>query len=106
MDENRQRVRGSLGETMSPLFPLFLKLAARRVVVVGGGPVAAAKLVRLVDSGARITLVAERVQAEIERPGIDIVRRAFEPMRTVGLDMVHLLFLLVHIQHTNTQLSG
>ena len=35
-------------------FPLFLKLAGRRVVVVGGGPVATSKLRALLDAGAAV----------------------------------------------------
>jgi len=34
------------------LLPVFLKLAGRRVLVVGGGPVAAAKLAGLRGTGA------------------------------------------------------
>ncbi|SVD53457.1 uncharacterized protein METZ01_LOCUS406311, partial [marine metagenome] len=33
----------------APLFPVFLKLAARPVLLVGGGPVATAKLDALLD---------------------------------------------------------
>jgi uroporphyrin-III C-methyltransferase/precorrin-2 dehydrogenase/sirohydrochlorin ferrochelatase len=39
------------------LLPLFLKLAGRRVVLVGDGPVAAAKLEALVRAGADICAV-------------------------------------------------
>ena len=35
-----------------PLFPLFLKLSGRRVLVVGAGPVAAGKLSALRAAGA------------------------------------------------------
>jgi uroporphyrin-III C-methyltransferase / precorrin-2 dehydrogenase / sirohydrochlorin ferrochelatase len=41
-----------------PLFPLFLKLEGRQVLVVGGGPVAAAKVGALLESGAAVTVVA------------------------------------------------
>lgn len=39
------------------LLPIFLKLAGRRVVLVGSGPVAAAKLEALVRAGAEISVV-------------------------------------------------
>lgn len=67
-----------------PVFPVFLKLEGRRVLVVGAGPVAASKLRPLVDAGARVTVVAPRVLREIEEIAavasrIEIVRRPFEP---------------------------
>ena len=62
-----------------PLFPLFLKLAGRRVVVVGAGPVAASKLASLRAAGADVVVVAPQVRPEIEAAGVAILRRAFEP---------------------------
>ena len=63
------------------VFPVFLKLAGRRVVVVGGGPMAAAKLRALVDAGARVTVIAPEVVPEIAAAAgdLEIVRRPFEP---------------------------
>jgi uroporphyrin-III C-methyltransferase / precorrin-2 dehydrogenase / sirohydrochlorin ferrochelatase len=62
---------------MRDLFPLFLTLAGRDVVLVGGGPVATAKLQALLDAGGRVRVVAPAVTAEIERAGVEIARRAF-----------------------------
>lgn len=42
-------------------YPAFLRLAGRRVVVVGGGPVAASKLAGLLAAGADITVIAPAV---------------------------------------------
>jgi uroporphyrin-III C-methyltransferase/precorrin-2 dehydrogenase/sirohydrochlorin ferrochelatase len=42
----------------SPAYPLTLDLAGRRVVVVGGGPVAGRRAAGLVDAGALVDLVA------------------------------------------------
>ena len=61
-----------------PLFPVFLKLADRPVVIVGGGPVATSKLTALVDAGARVTVVAPEVTPEIAGSGVAIRRRPFE----------------------------
>jgi uroporphyrin-III C-methyltransferase/precorrin-2 dehydrogenase/sirohydrochlorin ferrochelatase len=60
------------------MFPAFLNLESRRVVLVGGGRVAAGKLDSLLAAGARVTVVAPETCLEIEREGVEIVRRAFE----------------------------
>ena len=60
------------------MFPAFLNLESRRVVVVGGGPVAASKLEALLAAGADVTVVAPDVRPEIERLGVTILRRPFE----------------------------
>ena len=65
------------------MLPVFLKLAGRRVLVVGGGPVAAAKLAGLRGTGAEIVLVAPAIgapaRAEIDRCGgaVTVVERPF-----------------------------
>lgn len=59
------------------MFPAFLKLQSRRVVLVGGGRVAAGKLDALVAAGAEVIVVAPEVRPEIERPGVAIHRRGF-----------------------------
>jgi uroporphyrin-III C-methyltransferase/precorrin-2 dehydrogenase/sirohydrochlorin ferrochelatase len=61
------------------LFPAFLKLRGRRVVVVGGGPVAASKLAALQAAGADIVVVAPEVCGEIASAGVAIERRGFAP---------------------------
>jgi uroporphyrin-III C-methyltransferase/precorrin-2 dehydrogenase/sirohydrochlorin ferrochelatase len=77
-----------------PLLPIFLKLAGRRVLVVGGGPVAAAKLASLRDTGAEVVLVAPAIgapaRAEIARhPGaVTVVERAFEERDLEGAWLV------------------
>jgi uroporphyrin-III C-methyltransferase/precorrin-2 dehydrogenase/sirohydrochlorin ferrochelatase len=62
-----------------PLFPLFLKLAGRRVLLVGAGPVAASKLAGLRAAGADVVVVAPEVRPEIEAAGVRVLRRPFEP---------------------------
>ena len=67
------------------LLPLFLNLAGRRVVLVGGGPVAAAKLQQLLAAGASVFVVAPDPVPVIANAaasgaaGITIVRRTFTP---------------------------
>jgi siroheme synthase-like protein len=53
------------GETS--LFPLFLKLAGRAVLVVGAGAMAERKVHSLLASGARVHLVAPQATAELKR---------------------------------------
>jgi uroporphyrin-III C-methyltransferase / precorrin-2 dehydrogenase / sirohydrochlorin ferrochelatase len=62
---------------MSVMFPAFLDLAGRKVVVVGGGPVAAGKIDALATAGARVTVIAPDIRPEIERGDVEIVRREF-----------------------------
>jgi len=50
---------GNLDETsMSNLFPMFLKLKGRQVLVVGAGKVGEGKIAGILDTGARIRVVA------------------------------------------------
>jgi siroheme synthase-like protein len=70
---------------MTMLFPTFLKLAGREVLLVGGGPVAAGKLQGLLDAGARVTVVAPRVVREIADAPVQVHER---PFRASDLDGV------------------
>ena len=70
------------------VFPVFLKLAGRRVLVVGAGPVAASKLAALLEADALVTVVAPDVVEEIAAAPVQIVRRAFEPRDLDGVCFV------------------
>ncbi|HEV2386457.1 MAG TPA: NAD(P)-dependent oxidoreductase [Candidatus Acidoferrales bacterium] len=48
------------------LFPMFLKLEERRVLVVGGGRVGEAKIRSLLETGARVKVVAPRATARVQ----------------------------------------
>ena len=60
------------------LFPAFIKLAGRRVVVIGGGPVAASKLEALLNAGADITVVAPEIVPKIKNSSVTILERGFQ----------------------------
>ena len=60
------------------LFPAFIKLAGRRVVVIGGGPVAASKLEALLNAGADITVVAPELVPKIRSSSVTILERGFQ----------------------------
>lgn len=65
------------------LFPLFIDLRGRRVVVVGGGAVARRKVAALREAGACVRLVAPRLvpelQADADAGRLDHVPSAFMP---------------------------
>jgi uroporphyrin-III C-methyltransferase / precorrin-2 dehydrogenase / sirohydrochlorin ferrochelatase len=73
---------------MAELLPLFLNLARRRVLLVGGGPVACAKLQQLLAVGADVTVVAPVIDAAIEGSGARVERRSFTPADLDGVWLV------------------
>ena len=50
------------------LFPIFVKLQGRLVVVVGGGEIAAGKIDGLLRAGARVRVIAPEVHASFADP--------------------------------------
>jgi uroporphyrin-III C-methyltransferase/precorrin-2 dehydrogenase/sirohydrochlorin ferrochelatase len=60
------------------MYPAFLRLAGRKVVLVGGGRVAAAKLQGLIAADARVTVVAPDIRPELALPGVVLERRGFK----------------------------
>ena len=65
------------GAEAPALLPLFLKLEGRPVVVVGGGPVATAKVDPFLRAGARVTVIAPQVRPELAAKDLTIVQRPF-----------------------------
>jgi siroheme synthase-like protein len=71
------------------LFPLFLRLEGKRVLVVGGGAVAERKALDLAEAGAKVTVVAPEISPAIagdER--IVTERRGFEESDVDGAWLV------------------
>src|SRR5262245_52443162 len=74
------------------LFPVFLKLQDRRVLVVGGGPVAESKIGGLLAAGARVTIVSlaatDAIQEWARRSTVTWHRRVFDPSDLDGVVLV------------------
>lgn len=70
------------------LYPAFLKLDGRRVVVVGGGPVAASKLRALLDAGAEVTVVTPACVEEVAAADVNRIEREFRPSDLDGAWLV------------------
>ena len=68
------------------LFPAFLKLADRQVLVVGGGAIATGKIPGLLEAGAKVTVVAPNVNAQI-REWVDAQRLRWFPKRFEAKDL-------------------
>ena len=68
------------------LFPLFLDLVGKDVLVVGGGAVAARKVADLVGAGAKVRVVALDVAPELAATAdmVSVDRRAFEERDVEG----------------------
>ena len=74
------------------LYPLFLKLSGRRVLVVGGGAVATAKVAALAEAGAEIAVVAPEPAPELIAAAaagkITLARRSFDAVDLGGTWLV------------------
>ena len=70
------------------LYPVFLRLAGRRVLVVGGGRVASGRIPALRAAGASVVVVAPEVRAEIADQPVVIERRPFRPSDVDGAWLV------------------
>ena len=70
------------------LYPAFLKLHGRRVVVVGAGRVAASKLRGLLDAGADVTVVAPKGVEEVAAAAVTRIERGFRPSDLDGAWLV------------------
>ena len=70
------------------VYPVFLRLEGRRVVLVGGGRVASGKLGGLLAAGAQVTVIAPHIRPELEQPGATLLRRPFAPADLDGASFV------------------
>lgn len=74
------------------LFPLFLKLTARRCLVVGAGHIAEGKIASLLEAEASVTVIAPEVDPRVEEWAasgeITLHRRAFVVEDVQGMFLV------------------
>ena len=70
-------------------FPAFIKLDGRKVLLVGGGKIAAEKLEKLLDFTSDITIVAPEISEAVEetakRHDLQLKRRRYEPKDLEGV---------------------
>jgi uroporphyrin-III C-methyltransferase / precorrin-2 dehydrogenase / sirohydrochlorin ferrochelatase len=86
--------------------PIFLEMRGRPVVVVGGGHVAARKVELLLRSGARITVVAPQVSAELrERVHAGELRHLCSSFEPAQLDMAELVVAATSLREVNAAVS-
>lgn len=75
-----------------PLYPIFVRLTGRRVVVVGGGTVAQFKIRGLLPSGAEVVVVSpevlEPLRAMASEGIVEWIAREFEPADLRGAALV------------------
>jgi precorrin-2 dehydrogenase / sirohydrochlorin ferrochelatase len=73
------------------LFPIFLKLEGKHVLVVGAGKVGEPKIAGLLETGALIRVVALEASATVEKWAsvgeIELALRAFSPDDLDGVDL-------------------
>lgn len=95
--------------TQAPLehLPVFLRLADRPVVIVGGGVVAARKAELLLRAGARLTVIAPELHAELRtllhaQHGARYLAQRFEPAH---LDAAALVIAATQDSEVNTAVA-
>ncbi|MHC4132529.1 MAG: precorrin-2 dehydrogenase/sirohydrochlorin ferrochelatase family protein [Planctomycetota bacterium] len=73
-------------------YPIFLDLASRRVVIIGGGNVALRKTQALLETGARLVVVADSVQDNLTGLCIDnkaeLIKAKYSKDYLVGASLV------------------
>ena len=74
------------------LFPAFLKLDNRQIIIIGGGSLAESKLPALLDSGARVRLISPRLNpaltAQVRANHLEWWPKLYEPGDLAGAFLV------------------
>jgi precorrin-2 dehydrogenase/sirohydrochlorin ferrochelatase len=86
-------------------YPIFLNLESKRAVVIGAGSVAARKILGLLDTGARLVVVAEHIddalKAECKNTNIEFVEAKYSKEYLVGATIA---FAATNNRKTNEQI--
>lgn len=61
------------------LFPMFVDLSGRRIVVIGGGTIAARRIGTLMQFTDQVIVIAPEVEPKIVQSGAQVVRKTYEP---------------------------
>jgi len=73
-------------------YPIFLNLESKRAVVIGGGSIAARKILGLLDAKARIVVVAEKIDDVLEsrcrHSNVEFVEAKYSKDHLVGATIV------------------
>ena len=90
---------------MPEYYPVFLNLAGKRCVILGGGTIAQGKIAALRDAGARITIISPDATAGIRRAAqrgdIAYLPREYQPG---DLDGAFIAVAATNIWHVNRQI--
>jgi len=75
-----------------PLYPVFLDLAKKPVLLIGGGEIAFRKADRLLESGCRLKVVAPRISPSfrdwIDKHRVEAEDRSYQPGEAAGYFLV------------------
>ena len=73
---------------MPNYYPVFLDLHAKRAVIIGGGTLAESKIAKLLDAGAKITLISPKIndglKATLEQGSFEWLEREYRPGDLAG----------------------
>lgn len=83
------------------MLPVALNLANRRVLIVGGGAVAARKAAACLDAGARVTVIAPHLIEGFAAP-VEYIARTYQSGDCDGFDLV---FAATNSSHVNGQIG-
>ena len=90
---------------MPEYYPVYLNLAGKRCVILGGGAIAQGKLAALRDAGARITVISPQSTAGIkqaaQRGHVTLLQREYQPG---DLEGAFIAVAATNVWHVNRQI--